>query len=848
MFRLALRSMLSKKRRLIATSLSVMLGVAFLAGTFVFTDTIRRTFDDLFEGIYAETDTVVRADTSIDSEMGPSQRGRIPESMIATIEGVDGVADAQGYVTAFAQIVDADGDAIGNPGQGAPTFGMSYEPGPLSPWSPTEGSRTPGPGEMLVDQRSAEVGDLAIGDTVSLVTQTGVHQFTLVGTVRFGSVDSPGGASVALFDLDTAQEVLLGTTDQVDAVWVDAVATVDETTLTERITAVLPDGMEALTGTEMTIENQDVMREGLSFLTTFLLVFAAIGLVVACFTIYNTFQIIVTQRSREMAMLRAVGATRRQVLGAQLFEAVVLGILASIIGLFAGVVVAGGLKAMMSALGIDIPAGGTVLAPRTIVVALVVGTAVTVCSAVFPSIRASKVRPLTAIRSLDAPTSAGPDRRRLVEGLVVLALGTAGFVAGLAGAGLMWVGLGALLTFIAVSVLSPLLARPFTRVVGAPITRLAGTTGVLARQNAARNPKRTARSGGALMVGVALVTAITIIAATAKDWTRDVFGTQFHGDYVVATNTFGFGGLSPEVADRLGALPEVDAAAGIRVGTALDLTAGGTTPYVALDPAVAGRVFDIGMIEGSVEQLTVDGVLVDDDEAGPRGLRVGDSVEFGFLNGSTRVLTVEGIYRKDDLAGPFVVTHALHEQSGADQFDFSVFIALADGVSDADAERALSSVSDDYPNADLQSRDEYIDSQAGQIDQIVNLMYGLLGLAIVIALLSIANSISLSIHERTREIGLLRAVGMTRHQLGSVVRWEVAIIALLGTLLGTGLGVFFGWAISVTLRGEGLTAFNVPAASVAITVALAVAGSIIASLRPAWRAGHIDVLPAIASE
>lgn len=849
MFRLAIKSMLAKKRRMFATALSVMLGVAFLAGTFVFTDTIQRTFDDLFAGLYAETDTVVRAGTSVDLGEGATQRARIPASLVETVSAVDGVSEAHGYVTGYAQIVAADGDPIGNPGQGAPTFGMNFGQSPMDPWTLTEGSRPPGPGELLVDQGSADKGRLQIGDTVTVITQTGVHELPLVGTVRFGSIDSPGGASVSLFDLGTAQRVLIGTTDEIDTVWVDAEAGISESVLTARIAAVLPAGVEALTGDEMTAETQDLLREGLSFMATFLLAFAAIALLVACFTIYNTFQIVVTQRSKEMALLRAIGATRRQVVSAQLLEALVLGVLASGLGLAAGVVVAGFLKTMLTAVGIDIPAGGTVFAGRTIVVALAVGTAVTVCSAVFPAVRASKVRPLAAIRTLDAPVASGSDRRRLINGVLVLAVGVAAFVTGLVGGRVLVVGIGALLTFIATSILSPLLARPFTQLVGAPIIRLVGTTGFLARQNAARNPKRTARSGGALMVGVALVAAIAMIAATAKDWSRDIFEKQFQGDYVVATDSFAFGGLDPSVASRINDLPEVEAAAGIRVGAARDLSeGGGDTSYVAVDPAVTAQVFDLGMVVGSLDDLDASGILVDDSVAESRDLAVGDHLDFLFLDGVVRSLVVVGIYTEDDLAGSFVVSHALHESTGVDQFDFSVYVLVADGVSDADAERALASVSDDYPTARLQSRAEYIDAQAAQVDQIVNLMYGLLALAIVIALLSIANSIGLSIHERTREIGLLRAVGMTRHQVSSIVRWEVVIISMLGTLLGIVLGIGFGWAISVTLRGDGLSDAVVPVRSIVVTAILAIAGSLLAALRPARRAAHLDILPAIASE
>jgi putative ABC transport system permease protein len=651
-----------------------------------------------------------------------------------------------------------------------------------------------------------------------------------------------------LFDLATAQTLLVGGAGEIDAVMVQAVDGVTQDVLTARLAAVLPDGTEALTGTAITEETQNNIEEGLSFFSTFLLVFAAIGLVVACFTIYNTFQIIITQRTQEMALLRSLGATRRQVLWAQLLEAVFVGVFASIIGLVAGVLVAGLLKAMLGAFGIDIPAGGTVFTARTAIVALVVGTGVTIASAVFPSRRASRVPPLAAIRDV-ATDQSGQSRNRLITGALITALGIVGFVAGLAGSGIQWVGIGALATFIGVFTLGPLIARPVTRAIGAPLPAVAGITGSLARQNAMRNPKRTARTGGALMVGVALVAGITVIAASVRDWTRDIFGNSFTGDYVVSTNSFGVGGLSTDLAAQLSELPEVATATGIRIGAARDITGGGgDTSYISVDPETAGSVFDIGMVEGTVESLTPEGILLDDDEAADRNLAVGDQLEFGFLNGSTHRLTVEGIYTEQDLAGPFVIHHALHEQSGADQFDFSVYVAIAPGVSDTAAATAIAAVSDAYPNADLQSRSEYIDAQAAQIDPIVNLMYALLGLAVIIALINIANSMALSIHERTRELGLLRAVGMTRRQTRASVGWEAVLVGLLGTGLGVLIGVFFGWAISVTIRDAGLGTFALPLRPLAFIAVVAVLGGVLAAARPARRAARLDVLRAIASE
>jgi putative ABC transport system permease protein len=848
--RLALRSTLAKKRRLVGTALSVVLGIAFLSGTLVFTDTIRSTFDDLFASIYRDTDAYVRSSSKVDLGQAGTQRGRIPESLVAKVAAVDGVADAKGIVSGYAQIVGADGKVLGNPGTGAPTFAMSYASPALTPWKLVHGSRPPGPNELVVDKASYDKGHLKVGEQVTIITQSGPHRFPLVGVARFGSVDSPGGATAAVLDLATAQDVLVGGRHQVDAILVDADPGVGQRQLADRIAGTLPKGVEALTGDQIVKENQDLLHEGLSFFDTFLLVFAAIGLVVACFTIYNTFQIIVSQRTREMALLRALGASRRQVVTAQLLEAVIVGLVASIVGLVAGFGVATLLKGMLEAVGIDIPAGATVFRSRTALAALGVGTAVTVGAAVLPSLRASRVPPLAAIRDLGAADDAGGQaaRRRLVVGGLPLAAGIAAFVAGLAGRGIAWVGVGALLAFLGTFALGPLLARPVAGALGWPVARLVGVTGRLARQNATRNASRTARTGGALMVGVALVAAITIIAATAKDWTRDVFAEQFTGDAVVSTRTVGLGGLSPEVARRLNALPEVAAAAGIRMGSAHDLDHGGDTTYVAIDPATAGKVFDLDVAAGSIEGLDARGVLIDEGVARSRHLRLGSVVRLGFIDGKARRLRVEGIYRRDDLAGRFVISQALHQQTGVDQFDFSVFVEYAPGVGEARALAALASVTDRYPNADLQSRSEYIDAQAGQVDQIVNLMYGLLGLAVVIALFSIANSVSLSIHERTRELGLLRAVGMTRRQVGSTVRWEAGIIATFGVALGVVLGVFFGWAISVALRDDGLLAVAVPVPALAVVAVAAVVGGVLAAIRPAWRAAHLDVLQAIASE
>jgi putative ABC transport system permease protein len=847
MYALALKSILAKKLRTFSTALAVVLGIAFLSGTLVFTDTIRRSFDDLFADVFDTTDVYVRSSTEVDLGFGQTQRGRMPADVADAVREVEGVADIQPVVQGYAQLVGEDGEVVGDPGRGAPTFAMTYVSGPLSPWRLTDGSRAPSGSEVVVDQGTADAGGVEIGDDVTVLTQTGPHRLTLVGTAMFGSIASPGGASIMLVDLPTSQQLLLDGADEIDALMIDAVQGIDQPTLTERVAAVLPDGTEALTGTEIIEETQNTIGEGLAFFDTFLLVFAAIGLVVGCFTIYNTFQIVVSQRAREMALLRAVGATQRQVIASQLVEAVVVGVVASVVGLIAGLGVAGLLSEMLAAFGIDVPGGGTVLATRTVVVSLVVGTIVTVVAATLPAVRAGRIPPLAVIRSM-AVGDTQHSRSRLVSGGIVTLFGGLVYGVGLARSELAWVGVGALVTFVGIFVLGPLLARPAARVLGAPVAATMGVAGELAQQNAIRNPKRTARTGGALMVGVALVAAITMIAASTRDWSRDVFGEQFTGDFVVSTSMFNVGGLSPELQLEIAGLPEVAAATGVRVGAAHDDELDRDLQYVAVDPATVTELFDIGMPSDDLAQLSSDGVLLHDGEAADRGVDVGDQLTWTFLDGRTRTLTVEGIYTKDDLAGRVVISHALHERSGVDQFDFSIYIESVAAVDDAEVTRALETVVDAYPNAKVESKTAYIDSQAAQIDPILNLMYGLLALAVLIALVNIANSLTLSIHERKHELGLLRAVGMTGGQTRHCVELEAMLVAVIGTLTGLVVGTFFGWSISIVGRGTTWDAFVLPVQPLVVIALLAIAGALLSALRPAWHASKLDVLRAIATE
>ena len=593
----------------------------------------------------------------------------------------------------------------------------------------------------------------------------------------------------------------------------------------------------------MADDSSSQVKTSLGFFNTLLMVFAVVALFVGSFIIYNTFSIMVAQRKRENAVLRAIGASERQVTSALLLEAVVMGLVGSLIGFGAGFGMAVLLRGLLGAVGIDMPDGGLVLLPRTVVASLAVGMVITVASAVLPARRGAKVPPIAALRD-EAVEQRGFSKRRFVSGMALLAVAVALVVAGLI-VSIAVLGAGVALLFIALFVLGPLIARPVSRLLGAPVARWRGMSGELARENSMRNPKRTARTAAALMVGVALVVAITVFASSTKASIRSVFGKQFVGDFVVSTTTFGFGGLPVTLAPEIGAVDGVEAATGIQLGLArID---GRDTAVSVVDPATVGKVFDFGLTQGSLADLGADGVMLSTTEADKRGVALGDTLALTFLDGSSHAVRVVGIYDKDELAGEYAIAKALYAASGADQYDFSVFVTLTSGASSAAVEAEIRPLVEAYPFADLQSRHDYIESQAKQIDTFVNLVYGLLALAVVIAVFGIANTLSLSVYERTRELGLLRAVGATRSQVRSMVRWEAVITALLGAVQGMVVGILLGWAVIVSLRDQGFTSFSVPVATMVVVLLIAIVCGVLAAARPARRAARLDVLQAIAS-
>jgi putative ABC transport system permease protein len=846
MLRATLKSIRGHSTRLIGTAVAVVLGIAFLTGTLVFTDTVSRTFNDLFSSVYDGTDAEVRSAQSIDTGFG-TVRGRIPEDLVTRVAAVDGVVAVDGFVQGSVRIVSPDGEPLGNPGQGLPSFGMSWtSEAALSPWDLVAGRGPESPDEVAIDRGSARAGDVEVGDVVAILASGPPEEFTVSGIVAFGTADSPAGATVALFELATAQR-LFGAVGEVDAISAAGTGGVSQQELADRIAAAIdrPETVEVVTGEAGAEETQDTIAANLGFFNTFLTTFALIALFVSCFVIYNTFAILVAQRTRELALFRALGASRGQVVASVLIEAAVVGLFASAVGLVAGVGLSIVLREGLALLGLDIPAGGLVILGRTIVIGLVVGVVVTVASALLPAVGASRIAPLQAIRDLSVDRSARSGRR-LVIGAIVAVVGAAALLAGLLQPEIALVGVGAALLFVGVFILGPLLAAPVARLLGAPLARFRGVTGRLARENATRNPTRTARTAAALMIGVALVAGVTVLAASLRASIRDIIAAQFVGDLVVDSGSFGDGGLSPELTAELNGLPEVATATGIRI--ALAEVEGEGTFVTAVDPATAFGLFDVGIVAGEADDLTDSSIFLLQSRAESLGVGLGDTVEARFLDGSTRSLTVTGLYTEPQLAGNQVISHALAEQVSPQQFDLTTFVRLADGVSIEQARPAIEAVTDRYPNATLQDRDQYVEAQAATIDILLNLIYGLLGLAVIIAAFGITNTLRLSVIERTREIGLLRAVGMTRPQIRSSIRWEAVITALLGAVQGVVIGLALGYAVIFALRNEGIATFSVPSGSLIVIVLLAAAIGVLAAIRPARRAARLDVLESIATE
>ena len=870
-----LKNLFAKKLRLVLTSLAVVLGVAFMSGTFVLTDTLGSVFDNLFTTTTKGVDAVVRGREPFKAQgrNANSTRPPVPDSLVPVVQRTPGVANAQGNLLRYALVQDRNGQAIQNQ---APAFGVAWYPvktevnKSLELVTRFKGSRSTQPAaldEVALDVQTANDGGYRIGDRVRIgFATTPPRLFRLSGVFRFGGSDQGlAGATLAAFVPATAQQVMNPPTQQAtwDQIDVRAANGLSETTARDHLNVALRRGgfrqYEAITGTTLAQEQSNNVKNNLSFFNTFLLIFALVALFVGAFIIYNTFSITVAQRARELGLLRALGASGSQVVGSVALEAFVVGLLSSVLGLGLGILLVSPLEGLLSAFGISLPTGPVQIQARTIIVALVAGTLVTFVSAIAPARRAARIPPIAALQDQASVPTSG--RRRYGWGGAFTILGVAILAYGLYGGGsnaAVTVGVAAALVFIGVAMLSPLVARPVARLLTLPAERRHSVTGVLAQQNAMRNPRRTASTAAALMIGLALVSLISIFGASAKASFSDAIDNQTRADFILSPKNFlpfssaaaqavrsGFAAISRHPATVVE----------FRSGTA---EAGGQATAISGTSPDFQKVFAVPVQHFNQRGYATNGVLIWKDVVGQHTCgadehsvcRNGSTIAMRFPEGPAQTVPIVGVFtdRKALPSGDdYLVSLNGWEQRFPQTLDSTVVILKPSDVSTGRAQEVVDSVAKQFGGIKAQNKAQFKDSQVAQFNQILGLMYVLLAFAVFIALIGIVNTLALSIYERTREIGLLRAVGMTRVQLRRMIRGEAVIVAVFGSLLGLVIGVGFGAAIVQSLKDQGI-GLTVPVGQLVLFVGLTGLAGLLSGWLPARRAARLDVLGAINAE
>jgi putative ABC transport system permease protein len=843
MWKVTIKGLLAHKLRLALTALAIVLGITFVTGTYVLTDTLHNTFTTLFNNIYQHVDLQVRAKAEFKGQGGIGARPPISESIQPKVSAVAGVKDAVGGVSGYAQFVAPSGKAVTT--GGAPTLGLSFNPNPqMSSLRLTNGAAPAGPHEVAMDAATADKYDFKVGDHVAILLPGPPQKFTISGIVRFGTANNLAGATIAAFDLPTAQQLFnrVGLYDQVDVL---ARPGVDKARLQQRIAAVLPAGVEVVTGQTVANESSSAIDQALSFFNVALEVFAFIALFVGGFTIFNTFTIIVGQRTRELALLRILGASRRQVFLSVLGESAVVGLVASVLGLCLGVAAAYGLEALLSSFGITLPSGGLVFLPRTAIVGIVVGVLVTIVSAVSPARRAVRIPPVAAIAevALGTPVSS---RRRTVVGSSILLLGVAALVVGLTQPAIALVGLGAFAIFIGAAMLAPLVARPMASAIGRPFERI-GVAGRLGRLNSMRSPRRTAQTAAALMVGLALVSTMAVFGASVSKSATGSIDQAISAEYIVSPAQSGANsGFSGSVADALRRVPGVTVVSSVLVGQFLFRAS--LSQLTGLSPDQLSKTVILRMASGvGAPALAAGKLLIDTTTANKDHLSVGSTVPVRFALTGSKNMRIGGIFKPNTLIGSFVVGERFFRSNFSDALPVAVLVRTSAPVS-ASGKAALEAALTSYPGLKVQTEAEFVKSQQNQVNQLLGLIYALLALAVLIALIGVVNTLMLSVLERTHEIGLLRAVGMLRRQVRSMVRSEAVILSVFGAILGVIIGTCLGIAFSASLKQQGITDIAVPITSLVLFLIIAALLGLAAAVAPARRAAKLDVLAAIASE
>ncbi len=841
MFRLTLKNLAANKIRLALTTFAVILAVSFVVSSFVLTDGLRSSFNNLSDEIVAGTDLELRTV----EEFGQAEL--LPESTLDQVAAIDGVAAAVAfYSTENVRPINAEGEEI--PNSGPPQFAFGWVDDPrLATLTITEGRGPDGPGEFTMDLDAAANHGFAVGETYDIIAPTGRTEATLTGLTSFGENNDTLGATLMQFDLQALQD-LVGS-DGYEAIAVALDGGADKDAVQAAMAELLP-GTEVVDQATLASEQRAQFNDGINIIGNILLGFAGISLFVSIFIIYNTFSIVLGQRTREMALLRMVGADPAQLRRSVQGEALVIGIVASAVGVAAGVAVALGLRGLFGAIGADLPDSPIVIAPRTVLVAAAVGIGVTLISAIGPARKAARVAPVAALRDgASAGQSSGRVRTAIGVGLVLvgMAAGAAGlFTASATASIIALLAIGSIAVFVGVTMLSPLVAEPITRLLGWPLHRTLGTSGRLAQQNAGRNPQRTATTAAALMIGLAMVAMTLTVGESVKAQLRSTLESSVMADYL-ASESDGESQFPTELTAQLAELPETGTVTSFRYDEGM--VGGEIRDIMATDLAASAELFDLGIEEGTAHDSTIiDPILVSNEEAESAGIAVGDTVSMDFASGQTRDLTVIGIYADDVVTEEaFLLDLSTWDQVGANTVDTWLALSLAEGVTAEQAEAAFAPIQANYPQVDINSANEFVEEIEGTVDQALAAVNVMVALAVIIALIGIANTLALSVFERTRELGLLRAVGMTRSQLRRMVRLEAGLVALFGAALGVGLGVAFGWAAVVALPATVTSTLAVPTTRILVLVGVAGAAGLVAAWGPARRAAKLNVLDAISN-
>jgi putative ABC transport system permease protein len=846
---LALKSLWARKVRALATTLAVVIGVAFVAGTYILTDTTFAAFDEIFEDSLAKTSVVISARDEVRQESGeiPSFKATVLPKVVR----VKGVSVASGQIFTPGGFFDAENEQIGS--KFAPKFITSILPEELETQTYTEGRPPRSAAEAALDQDAAEEAGLGLGDTLKLASVERVRAYRIVGLTRLGDA-SWGGASIAGLLLPEAQRIT-GKRGEFDQIAIAAEEGVSEAALKQRVQRAVPASLLVETAKQNAERNSDQIREDIGFLRIALFVFAFVALFVGAFLIFNTFSITVAQRIKEFGMLRTLGASRRQILSSVVIEAVAIGVLGALLGLLAGYGIAVGLNALFVAIGIDLPTTALVTKDRTIVVSLLIGIGVTLVSSIIPALRSTRVPPIAALLAIELPHSR---RRGVVTAIVAALLGAGGLAMLLAGlfggaeggaaAGLM--GGGAVVIILGVSLFSPRLVKPLASIAGKPLELVRRLTGRLARENTQRNPARTAVTAAALMIGLAVVTFVTVFAAGIKSSIATAVDESFQGELVIQ-NSDGFSPISPRIVPSASRVPGVELVSSLR-STQAKVLDGGSKSRISSLSRNADAVLTIDWTEGGPEtlrDLTDRQVIVDKSFADGNDLALGDRVRFLTQIGAKLELEVVGEFEdKADLLGSAIVTKRVMERQFDQRDDVIDFVKLAAGANAAKVQAGLAGLMKrSFPVAEVRNQQELKENQEEQINQLLGLIYALLALAVIVSFFGIANTLALSIHERTRELGMLRAIGMSRRQVRTMIRYEAVITALIGALLGMVLGVIFAALIAQPLKDEGF-ALSYPVGSLVALLVIAAILGVLAAIPPARRASRLNVLDSLQYE